>query len=58
MCTVFDWTPHFGEPGIRPYLPEWYHDIVIPIIPIFMIDLNQKLTIKKDQIDRKIGKKI
>ncbi len=27
--------------------------IVIPIILVFMIDLNQKLTILKNQIDRK-----
>ncbi len=30
---------------------------VIPIITIFMIDLNQKSTIKKNRIDRRIGKK-
>ncbi len=32
--------------------------IVILIIWIFMIDLNQKSTIKKNRIDRKISKKI
>ncbi len=31
--------------------------VVIPIIPIFMIDLNRKWTIKENWIDRKISKK-
>ncbi len=35
-----------------PYAP-----LVIPIIPIFMIDLNWKSTNKKNQIDQKISKK-
>ncbi len=36
-----------------------YHvySVVITIIPIFIIDLNQKFTFKKYQIDRKIVKK-
>ncbi len=32
-------------------------ELVIPIIPIFTIDINPKSTIKKKQIDGELGKK-
>ncbi len=36
---------------------RWLVTVVVPIIPIFMNDLNRKSTIEKNRIDQKIGKK-
>ncbi len=33
------------------------YGVVVPIIPIFMIDLNRKLTIKKNEVIEKSTKK-